>query len=179
MPTSVSSQTFEFSGLSEHSPLIKKIKDGLGHATGQSIPYVTVHKAKRLSGAATKSVDFGLENNQVVTFVVRQLGDVMRVAINGKDFPMAGDLSPDYLPTFKAALTEIGDAVRLGQKGFDKRQSQEKVKIGTTTDGDGRQSPQNTTQQIKRILDDETLIDQQLVEKTGARDLLLQQLDAV
>jgi hypothetical protein len=170
---------FDFDGLSEQTPLIKKIKDGLTKAAGQSIPYVTINKPKRVAGASTKAVDFGLENGQVVSFIIRQQGDVMRIAINGKDAPMAGDLSPEYAKTFNAALAEIADAIRKAQAAFDKKKSQEKVAIPQTKDEQGRRPPQNTTQQIKKLVQDEALLDEKMAQKTEARDLLKQQVDTM
>lgn len=64
-----------------------------------------------------------LENGQMVTFLVRQDGDVFRVLVNGKRPSTKGDLSKLIPQTFKEAIGEIATKIRFGQAAFDKKQA--------------------------------------------------------
>lgn len=148
---------FNLNTLSETTPLIKAIKLGLAKATGQAISYTVIQKVKRLSGESTKDVDFTFENGQKVTVVIRQSGDVVRVRVNDKEFPMSGDLDPDYKPTFNDAIKEIAQKVKTGQSAFEKRRAREKVIIPRTP----AQRTQSILQQIKDKQAEELQLDEQ------------------
>lgn len=163
---------FSLANLSETTPLIATLKKALAKATGQAVAYSTIQKVKRVSGESTKDVDFGLENGQKVTFVIRQSGDVVRVKVNDKDLPMAGDLDTSYKPSFNAAMDEIGTKIRSGQTAFEKNMAKEKVIIPRTAS----QRAASVTQQIKQKVDEEAGIDAEILKATNLNTQLKAQL---
>jgi hypothetical protein len=84
----------DINSLSDQSIELKgKMKDALAKATGQAVALINVLKTKRTAGVSVRPVEFVLGGNQIVTFLIRQGGDVYRVQINGKDMPINGDLN--------------------------------------------------------------------------------------
>lgn len=163
---------FNLNNLSETTPLIKALKQGLAKAIGQAITYTVVQRVKRTAGESTKDVDFTLENGQKITVVIRQSGDVVRVKLNNKDFPMAGDLDPAYKPTFNEALREIATKVKTGQTAFEKRRARERVLIPRMAS----QRTQSILQQIKDKQERESLYDLQLQQANERKASLQAQL---
>lgn len=166
---------FDLLALNDKHPLVSKLQAGLAKGAGQSVPFVVVGKVKRVAGDSAKAVDMTLENGQKVTFLVRGSGDVFRVLINDKDFPLRGDLSPNYAPTFNAAMEEIGAKIRAGQKAFDKKANAEKVVIPKTADT--RKAPVSPAAQLKQLAETEKTLDEQIATKTEERDHLQQRLN--
>lgn len=166
---------FSLANLSETTPLITTLKKALAKATGQAVAYTTIQKVKRVSGESTKDVDFGLENGQKVTFVIRQSGDVVRVKANDRDFPMAGDLDTSYKPSFNSAMDEIGTKIRSGQTAFEKNMAKEKVIIPRTAS----QRAASVTQQIKQKVDEEANIEAEILKATNLNIQLKAQLDTL
>ena len=166
---------FSLANLSETTLLITTLKKALAKATGQAVAYTTIQKVKRVSGESTKDVDFGLENGQKVTFVIRQSGDVVRVKANDKDFPMAGDLDTSYKPSFNSAMDEIGTKIRSGQTAFEKNMAKEKVIIPRTAS----QRAASVTQQIKQKVDEEADIEAEILKATNLNIQLKAQLDTL
>lgn len=64
---------FNYSSLAEGDKPVQDLKTKLNNAVGQAIPYVVIGKAKRTSGESVKPIEFGFENGQKVTFMVRQM----------------------------------------------------------------------------------------------------------
>lgn len=159
--------------LTDKDPLVQKFKKALESATGQSIPIINMLKVKRVSGVSIRPVELVLAGGQQITLLIRQAGDVYRVLINGKDLPMAGDLGVHYEASFKAGISEIADAIRNGQKAFEKKQSRQKVVIPAS----GRTTPKNTSQLLKQALEEIQQNDEIIKQKTEARDALLAQLE--
>lgn len=157
--------------LTEKEPIVQKFKKALEGATGQTIPIINLEKVKRVSGVSIRPVELVFAGGQKVTLLFRQAGDVYRVLINGKDLPMAGDLGIQYEASFKAGIAEIADAVRNGQKAFEKKQSQQKVVLPGTT-----RTSKNTTQTLKQVQAEIVQNDEIIAQKTQARDALQQQL---
>lgn len=153
---------FDFTGLSESTPLIKSIRAGLVKGSGQNIPYVVVQKAKRITGVSVKDVDMTLENGQTVTFRIKNTGDIFRVQLNGKDLPLVGDM------TMVADVTkEIGGKVRTGQAAFDKKQAAARVVIPKAAVSN---KVQTTAQKLKTAQEQETKLDDAIVQATAVRD---------
>jgi hypothetical protein len=148
-----------------------RLKDALAAATGQPVALINVLKAKRPSGVSVRPVEFVLGGSQTVTFLIRQGGDVYRVQINGKDFPLTGDVTLSnekyQKQSFDLALKQIGDAIRTGQKAFDKKQERQKVVIPKDPN---KATPKNTTQQLKQAQQLEAELLETIATKTQQRD---------
>lgn len=131
----MSEQTFSLQAITEKDPLIAKLKAALEKGSGQSVPYITIEPIKRMAGVSARSIIFGLENGQQVTFLIRNTGDIFRVLLNGRDLPMATDF--DHASTDEIedgnllgkGMAEIGQAVRKNQKAFDDKQTKGKITI--------------------------------------------------
>lgn len=159
--------------LTDKDPLVQKFKKALESSAGQSIPIINMGKVKRVSGVSIRPVELVLAGGQTITLLIRQAGDVFRVMINGKDLPMAGDLGIQYEASFKAGISEIADAIRNGQKPFEKKQSRQKVVIPSSS----RVTSKNTSQLLKQALEEVQQNDEIIAQKTEARDALLAQLE--
>lgn len=134
---------FSLTALSEQTPLVKKLNQGLSKAVGQAIPFVTIEKVKRSTGVSVREVGLGLENGQKVSFLLKADGDIFRVQLNGKDLPITGDFDPS---TFNAAMTEIAGKVRANQKAFDLLQKKTIVRIPKAA---GAKKVQSTVAKLK------------------------------
>ena len=192
---------FDLVNVNDSSPLVKQFKTTFAKASGQQVVAFIPQKMKKVSGEATKDLDFSLENGQTVTLVVRTDGDVIRVKINGKDTPIKADLfhfaadsftaiNPGKMPgygvaantadknsvagVFSKAVNEIAERVRAGQAAFDKRQAQAKVTIPRTTAAKSTTIPAQT----KQLQESLTQLDVSLVAKTAQRDDLKQRVEA-
>ncbi len=165
----------DFAGLSESTPYLVKIQKMLADQAGQAVPFVVVNKVKRVTGVSVKPVDMTLENGQMVTFLVRQDGDVFRVLVNGKDFPMKGDLSADTPQTFKEAIGEIATKIRSGQAAFDKKQAA--VKVTIPKEPGAATAKASATNRLKDAQQQEADLDSQIAAKTGERDTLKHRLE--
>ena len=196
---------FDLLALNDKHPLVSKLQDGLAKGAGQSVPFVVVGKVKRVAGDSAKAVDMTLENGQKVTFLVRGSGDVFRVLVNDKDFPLRAAITlSNTVPGmalavgkkpagaeknsaknanfvamsktgFDDAMEEIGAKIRAGQKAFDKKANAEKVVIPKTADT--RKAPVSPAAQLKQLAETEKTLDEQIATKTEERDHLQQRLD--
>lgn len=169
-------------GLTDKTPEVVKLRTALEKATGQQVAIVNVEKSSRKSGVSVRPVAFVLgDESQIVTFLVRQGGDIYRVQINGKDFPLTGDItlsSETYQKkSFNLAISQIADAVRNGAAAFRKKQQAIKIPPATKKDKNGRVTPKNTTQMLKQIVAEEAELDAVINTKTDQRDNLKIQLD--
>jgi hypothetical protein len=171
----------QIEGLSDQSPTVKTLQAALEKATGQQVPIVNVLKPTRKSGVSVRPIELVLAGGQAVTFLVRQGGDVYRVQINGKDFPLTGDitLSPEKYQkqSFDLAMKQIAESIRTGQAAFDKKKTTAKVVIPPAKDDKGRTIPKNTTQMLKQVMAEEAEIDAVITQKTEQRDTMKLQLE--
>ena len=171
----------QIEGLSDQSPTVKTLQAALEKATGQKVPIVNVLKPTRKSGVSVRPIELVLAGGQAVTFLVRQGGDVYRVQINGKDFPLTGDitLSPEKYQkqSFDLAMKQIAESIRTGQAAFDKKKTTARVVIPPAKDDKGRTIPKNTTQMLKQVIAEEAEIDAVITQKTEKRDTMKLQLE--
>ena len=167
--------------LTEKTPEVVKLKAALTKAVGQDVAIVNIEKGSRKTGVSVRPVTFVLGDSQSVSFLVRQGGDIYRVQINGKDFPLTGDVTLDQgqyqKQSFDLAIKQIAEAIRNGAAAFYKKQQAIKVKPEQKKDENGRVAPQNTTQMLKKIVADEAELDAVIAQKTEQRDILKNQLD--
>ncbi len=115
---------FDFSKLAEADKPVQDLKKQLAKAAGQSIPYVIVGKAKRPAGVSVKPLEYGFENGQKVTFLIRQGGDIYSVLLNDKPLPLTSDMT-----MLKEMTTEIASKLKAGQSRFDTALAKAKVRV--------------------------------------------------
>lgn len=178
----VVNMTLKIESLTDQSIELKDtVRKALVGAIGQRVPIINVLKSTRKSGVSVRPVIFVLEGGQEVSFLVRQGGDVFRVQINGKDFPLTGDITLDQgryqKQSFDLAIKQIADAVRKGQAAFDKKKTTAKIVTPPAKDDKGRTIPKNTTQMLKQVIAEEAEIDAVITQKTEQRDTMKLQLE--
>lgn len=171
----MSDKNFSLAGMSESSPHVKKFKDALEKGSGQKVTFTTIAKIKKTSGEISKDLEFGLENGQKVTFVIRRDGDAFRVKLNDKDLPISGDLDPNYKPTFSEAMKEIAASVRGNQAKFNKSLTMQRVKIPPSP-GTKAVSVVGEIKQTTQLI---SSINTRITEKTVIRDDLKTKLDQI
>lgn len=162
--------------LSEKTPLIKDFSQYLAKSVGESIVTTVIGKAKRISGVSATPVDFNLENGQVVTTYIRVIDDkfdMYRVDVNGKQLPTTGDLDNEYKPSFKKSVDEIGNFVKRGQAGFDKKQASTKVRVASS-----RNASVSMAKQIQELKVQSKELDNQLATAEQTEKTLVEQLAA-
>lgn len=171
----------DISQLSGDQAEIKRLVKALEKATGQKMAMLNIaDKTRREAGISTRGVEIVLSGNQKVLFLVRQGGDVFRVKINDKDFPVEGHLSLNPEPVtpakssavkqggagiveskgFDHAMALIGANVRNGQAAFTKKLNTEKVIVPT-----GNRQP-SVTKQLADTNDQLAELDKTIAEKT-------------
>lgn len=160
--------------LNDDHPYILKIKDALVVATGQEIPIINVNKLKRISGISACPIDFIFAGNQKLTLFIRASADAFKATLNDKTIVLSGDFSNDFKMTFDNAVNGVAKLIRNNQKAFQDAQQKIKVKLPKTNNN---QKSKSVVTQLKTILEQESLIDKDIVEKTDERNLLLQQID--
>lgn len=157
----------DFADLSEQNKAVNTLKEKLSKACKQGVPFVTTAKATRTAGVSTKPLEFGLENGQKVTFLVRNDGDIFRVQLNGKDLPLKADYT-----MLDAMTKEIGGKVIDSQKSFSARMAKAIVKIPKVAS-----KLLTTKQRMTQLTEQEATIDRSLKEATDYRDQLKAKLD--
>jgi hypothetical protein len=157
----------DFSDLSEHNKAVKQLKDALSKSAKQGIPFVTTSKATRKDGATIKPLDFGFENGQKVSFLVRQDGDIYRVLLNDKPLPLKSDYT-----MLKEMTVEIGKVVIDSQKSFSARMAKAIVKIPKIAN-----KVLTTKQRVAQLEQQEATIDASLAEAVTHRDELKAKLE--
>lgn len=143
---------FNYSSLAEGDKPVQDLKTKLNNAVGQAIPYVVIGKAKRTSGESVKPIEFGFENGQKVTFMVRQSGDIFRVLLNDKPLPLTSDMT-----MVQEMSTEIAAKVKAGQSRFDAAAAKAKVRVPTVP-----RKVLTTKQQLAEVTTQETSIDTEI-----------------
>lgn len=123
------------SEITEKTTPIKEFIKQLAKATKQQVVGVVANKVKRIGGESARTIDITLENGQVVSPVVRVINgkaDIFRINVNGKQMPLVGDFSADYMPAFYKSVNEVAEFVRQGQKAFSDNLTKVKVKRPAT-----------------------------------------------
>lgn len=166
--------TLNLATLNSKDPYIEKIRAALETATGQQVPVglVDVQKAKRVSGVSASPVLFNFAGGQKLTLYVRASADVFKAELNGKVIVLSGDFSNDWKQTFDSGVSGVAKLVRDSQQAIQTQTKKQKVVIP-------RASGQSTsvTAKLKAVQEQETQIDQRIVDKTAQRDLLQSRLE--
>lgn len=172
---------FSIAGLKADQPYLKLIEKTLNSflkSAQQKVESIAVEKAKRIAGVSVAPVQYTLSGQQALDFLLRADGDVYRVKLNGKDYPLTGDLNPDTDSTFKAAIKELARAVITGQAKFTAKLEKESNSLLQP-----RQKPNssvmNIAQQLKANADLELQLDNEIVKLTAQRDELKSRLDGL
>ncbi|MCG2572062.1 hypothetical protein LVY74_00620 [Acinetobacter sp. ME22] len=163
-------------GLNIDDVYIKKIKDALSSATGQEIPLINIEKVKRVAGVSAVLAEFVFAGGQALKIYIRAGADVFKAELNGKGIVLSGDFSNDLKMTFDNAVTGVAKQIRDGQKKFELSRTKEKVKIPRQSQNTAVSS-KSVSVQLKEVLEQEAVLDQQIVEKTELRDQLLEKIE--
>lgn len=163
-------------GLNADNAYIKKIKDALSSATGQEIPLINIDKVKRVAGVSAVPAEFVFAGGQALKIYIRAGADVFKAELNGKGIVLSGDFSNDLKMTFDNAVTGVAKQIRDGQKKFELSRIKEKVKIPRQNQNTAVSS-KSISVQLKEAQEQETILDQQIVERTQLRDQLLEQIE--
>lgn len=172
---------FSLASLTEKNSYIKLLESSLKNAvrTGKiDLIKVEVQKVKRIAGVSVRPVEFGFSDGQNVVVFLRAGGTSYLVKINGKDFPLVGDLHPDEDTTFKSAIKQIAMFVVKGSLAFtEKLEAKSTASLSQPTGASGKTPPRNIAQNIK----DNNVLIEQLENKVDAlivqRDTLKQQVE--
>jgi len=106
---------FSFEDLSSKDKSLRKIQREfvrLGATVAQTEINPTI---KRAAGETFREVSVAFADSQTVTFCVKRSGDIFRVKLNKKDFPVKNQ--DDQIK----CLTEIVDAMEKGRAAFQKK----------------------------------------------------------
>ena len=158
---------FNYASLAEGDKPVQTLKTKLNKAVGQSIPYVVIGKAKRTAGESVKPIEYGFENGQKVTFMVRQSGDIFRVLLNDKPLPLTSDMT--MLPEMAA---EIAAKVKAGQSRFNAVAAKAKVRVPTVP-----RKVLTTKQQLAEVATQEASIDTEIEKAEQHIDQLKAKLE--
>jgi len=172
---------FSLASLTEKNEYIKLLESSLKNAvrTGKiDLIKVEVQKVKRIAGVSVRPVEFGFSDSQNVVVFLRAGGTSYLVKINGKDFPLVGDLHPDEDTTYKAAIKQIASFVVKGSLAFTtKLETKSTASLSQPTGASSKTPPRNVTQNIK---DNNVLIEQlqnRVNDLATQRDTLKQQVE--
>ncbi len=167
----------ELSDINEKSELVTKFVEYLAKQTRQAIPIVESQPTDRVGGVSARPIHIALEQGQIVKLFIRVVddhADLFKITINGRNIPINGDFSLDYLPSFRASVKMIADVILKGQARFDKKRGKQSTKKAPSTTG--RQAPKNKTQQLKELQSTLSELDNQIEQKTQIKANLEQQL---
>ena len=156
--------------LTDKSPYIQKIKAALEKATGQNIPLVETAKVQRKGGVSVVPAVFMFAGGQELTLYIRASADVFKAALNGKEIVLSGDFSDDYKQTFDNAVSGAAQLIRTAQPKIEQQNKKDKVNIP-------RRPSNSVPQQLEEKREEETKLDQDILDSTARRDQLLQQLE--
>ncbi len=165
----------KLSGLSDIDnklPLIEKFVARLKKGIKQDIPIVEVEKTKRThQGVSAKPVHLGLEKGQTVKLFIRVVdehADLFAININGKNQPLVGDFSIDYMPAFNKSVDMVANVIRKGQAQFEKKQASTPKKATTSN----RTPPKNKVQQLQALREQVQNLDEVIAEKQQIKSKL-------
>lgn len=172
---------FSLASLTEKNSYIKQLESSLKNAvrTGKiDLIKVEVQKVKRIAGVSVRPVEFGFSDGQNVVVFLRAGGTSYLVKINGKDFPLVGDLHPDEDTTFTSAIKQIAMFVVKGSLAFTKKlEAKSNASLSQPSGAGGKTPPRNIAQSIK---DNGVLIEQlqnRVNELATQRDVLKNQVE--
>lgn len=186
---------FNIADVSEKNTLVQKLKKELEKVSRQTIEIINIGKVSRQSGTSVLPIEMVFSGNQTALFLVRQGGDVFRVKINGKDFPINGDLSLDGAKkqdsknsseirkggagfavnrTFSQVVEDIGAAIINGQKTFEKQLERKKV---APPPNPNRVTPKNVAQQTKELQQKDSELQSELDQRNQRINVLKTQLE--
>lgn len=175
---------FVLAELNENTPVIKDIKKYLKQFTGQVVTSVnTSERLKKVAGEPTKNIYFYLAGGQIVEFLFRKNGDIVKVKINKKEHPTAGHLIYDEKSIFKTAIEEISQKIKKTQRAFEERKARADKKtaseVGSTaTHKDGKDAG-NVKQKvtIASLTELQAELDEKITQKESQLSLLKQEYD--
>ncbi|ENV36843.1 hypothetical protein F959_01650 [Acinetobacter venetianus RAG-1 = CIP 110063] len=162
--------TLNLTAVTPDTPYIKKIKSSLEKATGQSIPLVEIKKVQRKGGVSVVPVFLVFAGGQELTLYARASADVFKAELNGKEVVLSGDFSDDYQQTFDNAVSGLAKLIRSSQAKVEQQNRKDKVKLPP-------RKSRSTQQMISDKRDEETKLDQELIDLTTQRDQLREQLN--
>lgn len=152
------------------TPYIKKIKAALEKAAGQSIPLVEIKKVQRKGGVSVVPIFLVFAGGQELVLYARASADVFKAELNGKEVVLSGDFSDDYQQTFDNAVSGLAKLIRSSQAKVEQQNRKDKVKLPP-------RKSRSTQQMISDKRDEETKLDQELIDLTTQRDQLREQLN--
>lgn len=162
--------TLNLTAVTPDTPYIKKIKSALEKATGQSIPLVELKKVQRKSGVSVVPIFLVFAGGQELVLYARASADVFKAELNGKEVVLSGDFSDDYQQTFDNAVSGLAKLIRSSQAKVEQQNRKDKVKLPP-------RKSRSTQQMISDKRDEETKLDQELIDLTTQRDQLREQLN--
>lgn len=170
---------FSLAELNERHQIIKEIKKHLSQSTEQDVIEInTREKLKKIAGETTKNVIFHLAGGQIVEFLFRKNGDIIKVRINKRDQPTAGHLIFDEKSIFQQAIFELGEKITKNQRAFELRKARVDKKnaddVGSTaTHKDGKDATtQNKAKQIADLSERVETLDRLIEQKQGQIEIL-------
>lgn len=142
--------------------IIKAFNQSLNKGT-EIIPKMTdVSAIKRTSGISYREVNFTCEDNQTITLMVKNSGDIFRVKLNGRELPIKNQKDHEQ------AIKEIAVKVIAGSSAFQKRLAAEKKSVTLP-------KMQSTIKKEEQILATEN---EQLDQEIAIADKKLEELKA-
>lgn len=172
---------FVLANLNERTDVIKDIKKYLANYTRQDVIAInTRERLKKVAGEVTKNVLFYLAGGQVVQFLFRKNGDIVKIKINRREYPTAGHLIYAEKDIFRMALKEIAQTISTTQRHFElkKAKSDKKISQPHQYGKDANKSPATPISKSKRIelLEQMSVdLDDQIQKKQADLELLTQQ----
>ena len=120
---------FSFDELSSKNTVVKSLKKAFTTAGAKGVSVDIDTKIRRKAGFKSRSIHVGFADNQTVTFLVKESGDIFHVKVNNRMTPVTAQ--DDH----KAAIKEIVSKLDAGRTAFQKKLAKAKVSVpkGMTT----------------------------------------------
>ena len=116
---------FSFDDLTDKNRVVRSVKKQF-EALGAVVVAVDVPaRVKRMAGITYRELSLSFADSQMVTFRVKQTGDIFEVRLNGKTLPIKEQDDQ------RKALKEIADAMDKGRTAFQRKLQRVRVDVPT------------------------------------------------
>lgn len=114
---------FDFKTLNQKDKTVKTITSAFKRAGAEVVNVEIAPRMKRTAGISYKEINLSFADSQIVTFAVKETGDIYQILLNKKAIPIRNQ--EDHV----LAIGEVVKAMESGRRAFQQKLARVKVKL--------------------------------------------------
>lgn len=114
---------FDFKTLNQKDKTVKTITSAFKRAGAEVVKVEIAPNMKRTAGVSFKELNLSFADSQIVTFRIKETGDIFQVLLNKKAIPIRNQ--EDHV----MAIGEVVTAMESGRRAFQQKLARVKVKL--------------------------------------------------